>query len=375
LEDAEEEEKTLLTGRYPQQTGALRNYGILDEQVTTIPEILKDNGYATFAVVSTAVLKKKRNLSQGFDYYFNNFRDEMPAQGPARGGRMGFADDANELVYSCLKDNSREPFFLFVNYYDVHSPAVRRGRYKVSFPGDNPDLNRYLAERYSGALSEGDLERIKLYDQAIAYTDDMIGQLLKRLEDKGLMDNTVVIITSDHGQGLGQHDGYWSHGFHLYDEITRVPLIVHLPDMQSGSRIEQQVMLTDLAPAICELAGIEDTFNFPGQSLVFPENLSKRPVFALGTMEDERNDPVTGQFSVRIPQRKIIHTMDGETMLFNIMDDPHELNSQTNAGSAEERKLIKTGYDWYNPELVKRIKPWNLDEDTRAELRALGYLK
>lgn len=213
----------ILTGRYPGHFG-IRSNGMdpLPANTVTLAERLKTAGYHTGAVVGSVVLDKAFGLSQGFDRY----DDEI--SGPATGtlATASLQRKAGEVTTAARSwiAQQQTPWFLWVHYYDPHLP--------------------YSAPARSGKAAHKDP-----YDAEIAYVDEQIGSLLAGIDKE----RTVVVVTADHGEALGQH-GEPDHGFFLYDATLRVPLIIAGPGIKP-SAIKEQVRSIDIAPTIAQLAG------------------------------------------------------------------------------------------------------------------------
>lgn len=258
-----------------------------DPSLETLAERLRAAGYTTAGFTAGAYLDPKFGLAQGFDLF--RARQEGP----------GGTDTANELeegldqVRAWLQEEPSAPFFLFFHTYEVHTPYRAREPYFGRFRGDRPGppggqistrnvagdqdvgfRNRkefiYPTEsfRRGPSLSPRDYDLVRAaYDSGIAYMDHHVARFLGEFEDMGLASNTVVVLTSDHGELLGEHD-LAAHGY-LYDENLLVPLILSLPDGRgAGSVVSDQVRLIDLFPTLLELAGLRPRGPIDGESLL-----------------------------------------------------------------------------------------------------------
>ena len=272
---------SMLTGLEPVRHGV--NYDQpVPTSLTTIAEILRAEGYQTVAVTGGGYLRPEYDFHQGFDtfqYTPTSFED-------------GELTDGLERVSSFLTSRSSQPFFLFFHTYEIHSPYLAREPYYSNFESRAfaaPERVRY-ARRPGAAkgdaaafgftwqedrasepspLPEEQLPLLDaLYDSAIAFTDAALGGLFDQMGELGLERQTVVVLTSDHGESLGE-SGRAGH-YHLYEENIRVPLIVASPGLEPASTvIDRQVRSIDIVPTILDLAGVEATaHNFDGTSLV-----------------------------------------------------------------------------------------------------------
>jgi len=209
----------------------------LDDSQVTLAEILKGNGFATAAVIGTVVLDARFGLHQGFDSYHDRFDAAFESGGIAQ--RRG--EEVSRYALQWLDKRQGERFFLFVHYYDPHDDYVPPEPFAASFPDSS----------YAGE---------------IAYTDHCVGQIIARLKALDLYDSTLIIITSDHGEMLGEHNEA-THSYFIYESALRVPLIFKLPGVRESRRVDELVGLIDVVPTICDLASIEPPTAAQGRSL------------------------------------------------------------------------------------------------------------
>lgn len=220
---------SLLTGLYPFAHGVRLNGSYrLDESYQTLAEAMRSAGYRTFARVAAMVLNREFGLDQGFEVYqdvrapVSTRRRTGPAELPA-----GTISDA---AIGWLRAHRSDRFFLFVHYFDPHHPYEPPEPFRASIPDP--------------------------YDGEIAYTDSQVGRLLAALRELEREADTLVVLTADHGEGLGEHREP-THGFYLYDSTLHVPLILRKPGLiPAGQRVAAQVRLVDVAPTILALTGL-----------------------------------------------------------------------------------------------------------------------
>ena len=375
---------SILTGLYPQTAGILFNYGRLSDKTITMAEILQESGYRTAAVVSTAVLKKSKNLNQGFHEYYHNFGIEE-LRGKIGWEVKGIAKDANRLSLDWLeKIKKDEKFFLFINYYDIHAPYIEHENFKNVFNPASSEFSTYLKREWT-TMPSPDWKRkiITYYDRSIAYTDHSVGELWRKLNDMGFRDNTIVIITSDHGNGLYQHHDYWSHGKYLYDEQIKIPLLLLLPDLDEKLEVSRIVETVDILPTVLDLLGATGPIGIDGKSMVpllEGKDWSKPDrAYAMRKPDDNSGNILPRQFSVRTPESKLISTFEGKKEFYNLDRDPYE---KENIYSRTEKKrgrlisdLLSQGETWFDLKNVKNIIPDAPDPETLKELKSLGYIK
>ena len=221
---------SIMTGQYPIQHG-VRNNGnfVLGKGAHTLAEIMRENGYRTGACVGAFVLDSIFGLNQGFDFYEDRF--------PARGKPMEVlyndrkAGEVTHIGLNWLEKNRGKKFFLWLHYFDPHAT------YSPPAP---------FAEEYQKCP----------YDGEIAYTDQCIGDLFKGLERLGLSKRTIIILTADHGESLGEH-GEATHAIFIYDATLRVPLIIKGPEgvFPKGKSIPALVSNMDILPTVLDLFG------------------------------------------------------------------------------------------------------------------------
>src|SRR5262249_54715419 len=223
------------------ETGVRTNgRGRLDNDLTTLAEVLKRQGYETAAFVASFVLDHKFGLDRGFKTY----DDEI--LGDETGSKALHRDRSGETVVDAalewLTGASSRPFFCWVHLYDPHAP--------------------YLA--HSELFGDEFAERP--YDAEIAYDDRQVGRLMEFLKSRGLDAGTLVVVVGDHGEGLGQHVEP-THGSTLYNATMRVPLLFHRPaQLPSGRRLASNISLVDVFPTILELLGLNPARKISGKS-------------------------------------------------------------------------------------------------------------
>ena len=266
---------TMLTGTIPPYHGVHDNEGYkLSQSNVTLAEILKNNGFATGAIVGTLILDSKYGMDQGFDFYDDNFQNERaPILIFERQG-----EEVERIACQWLDEHQKENMFLFLHFYDPHLTYDAPEPYKHMFldnPNPGPDYRKVL-QNYVNHLQG-------LYAGEVAYTDNCIKGVIEKLKQLGLYESTLIIITSDHGEMLYQHEER-THGYYIYEGNVRIPLIFKVPGAPKPRRIEKTVGLVDIVPTVCSLLGIEGEFEFQGADISpylledDPENL-KRHVY------------------------------------------------------------------------------------------------
>jgi len=255
---------TMFTSLYPIAHGVVKNGLKLSQEHDTIAEHLSAHGYQTAAVLGSFILDSKFGYAQGFSFYDDDFelgKDTAP-KSHLYGIRLdkGFdrrADDTTQRAINWLKKQRHpaRPFFLFIHYWDPHDPYVP----------PEPFLSQFAPDKNHPTQLE---KMIGRYDAEIAFADQEMGRLFEALQQMGIEEDTIVVITSDHGEGLMQH-GCRTHGHNIYEEAVRIPLLFRWPNrIPQGRVFSAPVELVDLAPTILDLVAIKpDGGSFQGQSL------------------------------------------------------------------------------------------------------------
>lgn len=324
---------SLLSGLYPIRHGACYRRPCLNDAVRTLPQWLKTRGYATAAVVSAPYLVSKFSLNRGFDHY----DEQMPRREKRR------ATDVTDAALRWLDRARGRPFFLFVHYFDAHTPLNPPAPFDQVF---DPDYTGpWNGTRFGHAeavmrgeetLSPADREHlIALYDGELAYQDRGLGRLLDQVTNWRLDETTLLVITADHGESLGER-GVWLHATSLYEELLHVPLVWRFPGrLPPGRVIPDPVNLVDLLPTILDLIGQPLPAGLDGVSLrplLTGEKVAHRPGFAFV----DRSPFLVRQFgsrydrdlwAVRHDGWKLIQDSRGPEWLFNLRADPGETDN------------------------------------------------
>ena len=262
---------SILTGRYPTEHHAGEDDWRLDNRFPTLGEIFEKNGYRTAAFSGNFLLFCRR---VGFGRGFQHFEDGSLIERLVETnlgrrihnrlavwhliedvpGRQNAADISNNALRWIKSD--RRPFFVTVNYFDVHEPFMPPRSYFHRFSSARAPLNQYDWPPDIRLPPDQLQELVAAYDASIAYVDDQLGQFLSELDRRGILKNTVVVITSDHGQEFQEH-GYLFHGHSLYWQVIHSPLVILGPGVATNLRIPTPVELQSLPATLLDLAGIK----------------------------------------------------------------------------------------------------------------------
>ena len=235
---------SLMTGHYAQTHGCNFNGSPLALSFDTLAERLQRAGFETAAVASHFYLASRFGLDQGFELYDEELVVEDTKQSARTITSEGLTNRSLDWLEPRIGREDGRPWFLWVHYFDPHHHYLPHEQFAGTFPQEP------ASESFDGDVQV----LVDLYDGEIAFTDRQIGRLLERLEQQGAMANTVVVVTADHGEEFRDHGGLF-HRKTLYEEVVRVPLIVHVPGCEAR-RIEQVVSGVDLLPTMLDLSGV-----------------------------------------------------------------------------------------------------------------------
>lgn len=358
---------SMFTGLTPAEHGADWRSGMRVEP-RTLAEVLAAHGYRTGGfTANTYATARESGLDRGFIHYadFPTFsvaellrgtslarsivdREEWYAAIGIRhliGFRAAPVVEA-ELLEWLDRDDAR-PYFAFVNLFDAHAPYLPPAPYDTAFGPILEGRNPHLVPGRKLTPAEVRAE-IDAYDGSIAYLDERLRLLLDTLRQRGRLDNTIVVLSADHGEEFGEH-GVFTHGHTLYDRVLRVPLLIYAPDrLTSGARVTRMVSLRDLAATILELAAIDDSI--PGRSLMRhvrdplagPDTVLAMVSKASG---NPSHYPVTrgDMWTTIADPHKLIVNGDGERELYDLRQDPDESRDLSDlAGQSPVRARLES---------------------------------
>ncbi len=342
---------TMLTGTYPMKHLVQENVGSkLGDDAVTLAEVLKSNGYQTAGFIGALVLESGTGIEQGFD----TFDDVFVRENKIMEDRSGIQKDAGSVKRSFLRwldHRNTAPFFSFVHFYDAHAPY-------------DPPPAFAPAVREPKALYRGELQ----------YVDSVIGEIFEELSKRNLLSNTIIVITGDHGEMLGEH-GESGHGFFIYQESLHVPLLFVLPDHKAG-KSDTVVELVDLMPTILDVLGVAVPETVQGKSVAPVFNgakVSDEIAYSesLTAMQHFGAEPLRG---VQDHRYKYIDSLKPE--LYDLNKDPQEMNNIV----LQEKQIasrMKTGLQSivskYNAAADKR-QVRSLSPEQQEQLAALGYI-
>jgi len=343
----------------------------LTDNFTTLAEILKKNGYKTAAVTGSFVLDSRFGLEQGFDFYednlggYNNRVAKRQWQGHKYGRFERPAGEVSNIAINWLQNNYESNFFLWVHFFDPHRPYNPPQKYKL----------------------KNEKRRYKLYDGEIAYTDYELGKVLNELKRKELIDNTLIIIASDHGEILGEHVHYYNgqryngHGLFTYEGELRAALIVKLPDViPKAKQIPQMVKVSDITPTILDVLKIKEKIKFDGKSLrplIVGNSTRNLTELYCETMVPYLRFNRSSVRALRTEKQKIIYLpKEEDVLLYDIVKDREEQINLFDEKNKDHVGLFNKLLSYVKKIDSKQTNPTRImDEETIEKLRSLGYLK
>ncbi|MHC5102646.1 MAG: sulfatase-like hydrolase/transferase [Planctomycetota bacterium] len=365
---------TMLTGTIPPYHGIHDNLNyMLADSNLTLAEMLKASGYTTGGIISSYVLEDGFGLGQGFDTYDDEF-DEIDNQLGAE--RRGGEVSAHAIKW--LDENRDEDFFLFLHYYDPHSPYDPPEPYRGLFGSIAAAEAIGLTDNTSLTADTDEKKKVfKLtYAEELAYTDHCIGQVINKLKSLDLYDSTLLIITGDHGEAFGEREEM-GHGYYIYQESIHVPLIVKLPGQQTAKTVSGAVGLIDITPTVCSLLGIETPQYIQGRDLSGalidePSEDDDRYIYSESLLATKYN--ASPLLAVTGNRFKYIQTARPE--LYDLIDDPGETHNLVDAQSQRARILQDVLGVMLEESLAAGTpdSALELDEESLKKLQSLGYV-
>jgi len=387
---------SLFTGLYPAAHRTTQENWTLSAELVTLAEVFAAHGYETVGIVSNPMLSTERGFDQGFQRYHPSWSqaDELRRQPNWISTR-----EVERFLFTRAVDR---PFFAFVNLNGAHSPYDSCG----------PECDRWVVDReiaqhssdwhayYLGRRepNPADLAHIgQRYDAELRRVDAFVGKIIDSLEQTGVLDDTIVVVTSDHGENLGDH-GHVDHVFTLYESTTRIPLIVRFPRaFEPGTRDALPAQLPDVHATLLALTGFaEEAPDQQGVDLRAPRARADRPLlleyakpvqslsivrYWANEAEQRRLERWNRSLGATIDRGyKLIVASDGERELYDLRSDPDETKNLIGEASEAGRIATLTRRldelrTTYAEARVAPAEPAPLEEETRRALEAIGYLE
>ena len=386
---------TLFTGKYPHNHGTPRNGFTVNPDNEMLPEILLRAGMTTVGFAGSFALDSRFGFAQGFARYDEEFDILVGDWGVDQNQRL--ASNVTAAVRRYLDERGvPNRLFLFAHYFDPHRPYTAMAPYDTLYDSRGrrglqpiPLLKSGTAFLPEEARREARRHELQ-YAAEISYTDEQIGLLIADLRDRGILDDALLVITTDHGESLWEHEEQFDHGFTVYQSTMHSVLMIRLPGGESGGRrVEETVASVDVLPTILEYLGMRPPADVDGEAVELrniDRPMSERVRFGEATkpwrgLEDYGWANSLKARCVRKGRHKLIVTRyKRREELYDVVSDPSELHDlladPSSAHEALARELRAELEDWAaSGEPLPSVFDPSQREETRARLRSLGYLR
>jgi len=376
---------SMLTGLYPEEHGAghATVFTPLAEDVGTVSERLSAAGYRTIAHVGGGYVGRAYGLDRGFDEWLDRHGATLESVLPE--------------TLAALSEAGGEPFFLFLHTYGVHGPYKHPDRFpSFRVPGRSEPkpiwrevASMTLHQHLDLGRFSGPGDAIAGYDSCIRFVDDQVGRLLDFLERRGMLDDSLIVVTSDHGESFLERGRYISHGYTFFEEEVRVPLVVRVPGAERTGRSDVLVDSTDVAALLLEVAGVAPSEPLSGASpLARIEGRTPRRELVRGgsaytgglygrtaRWKVMTAVPSMGAHGLRQPT-SLLPDFDGDEQVYEVSADPGEIRNLTGELARHPAEV------WTLHQQLGRLQQPGrgnasrefLDSEQARRLEALGYL-
>lgn len=375
---------SVLTSLWPATHGTKQDPSVLPEQAVMLSEVFKQSGFSTATVLANGYVSDRFGFDQGWDHYTNFIRDNKPTG----------AEYVFKAAGDWIEQNKDKRFFVYIQTIDPHVPYDPPAEFLSMYdsqPYEGIVQPRQTASQLEQAkrnpptvtFTDRDRQRLAaLYDGEVSYHDRELGKFIDRLKQLGLWENTLFVITADHGEEFYDHQSY-GHGHTLYEELLHVPLIFRFPaGIPKGTRIDSVATTVDIGPTLMDAVGLPAPPTFEGQTLWGTMRGQPRPgpMVAFSDFLDDRR-AITGSH-----YKLILKGINAE--YYDLARDPHEQNkldsSRMPVASRYLRMLIgqflgaTNRAKWLEAEQGRPVNRFgaqttNVDQEMRQQIRALGY--
>jgi arylsulfatase A-like enzyme len=387
---------------------------VLPDRIITLAEILSQQGYTTVGLSNTPLVSAATNLDRGFSHFSLGGRFNSPIKGRlnpfqnfiSKRYRRFFKSRYGKGTPWAVKEvkkwagrlkEEHVPFFIFAHFVETHLPYHPPAQYRQRFLSDSvllkeaERLDQNPSKYFTGKVpwGEREFELLRcLYDAEINYLDHCLGEIFACLREMGVLDQTLIIITADHGENLGEHQ-LMDHQYCVYDTLLRIPLIIRYPGIwEKGKESTDLVQTIDIVPTICDLLNLKKD-DFAGQvqgiSLLSPEKRDVavseywypwlRPFKKYPDFDTSRFE--ISYTAIRKGEHKLIRTSDGRVELYHLKDDPGEGNNLIEKAPEKVKELEVLLDRWLKdnhlPTLPGKTEE-GFDQDIKEQLEGLGYL-
>jgi len=356
------------------------NESILDDRFLTLAEVLRDQGYVTFGIVASPWIQRDFNYQQGFED-FVDFRENVLIRKPVSAGMVA------EKVLDWLSRRRQRPFFLYCHLEEPHPPWLEKSPWltaeesstKFFDAGCTHIPNQSEREHVSDQKKRN---LIAKYDGAILYADEQIGRIVARLRKMGLENKTIIAISTDHGYELLDH-GTATHAHCPYQEVVRIPLVVHVggPTKISRSFIRRG-RIFDIGPTLLHLAGVAPPMSWEGTSLLKKNRIPPKYEFTFGFDVQSVRSVHYKLIYQKIQEKKKQYWKSPGFEFYDLSADPGETRDLSALNLPEfvimKKDLLQYRQDLLQKEFIPGImfpKKLRLDKNTTKKLKTLGYLQ
>jgi len=380
----------MFTSRYPQEHGAKLNGFAIPEtsKFLFLPQIFQKHGYKNGAFVSAWVLSSRlTKLDRFFDVYDQDLNRKYQMI-----NSMRWAEDVAPRAISWMRQNKDNPFFLWVHFFDPHSPYEFREEFDVTETTGAPD---HTKDRGQDVV----MDDVRAYNSEIKYTDHYIGQVIDAVDEMGLGEDTLIVLTADHGESLGERK-FQGHARRLWESIVRVPLIMRWTGTIDAGQVEEaKVSIIDIMPTIIDMTikksqpDVVIPTEFAGRSLssnvLEQENLPDRIVRFVAFAGQKwlapkwlaklwlRDLDFPLRLGYRQGDKKVVWTPENETVeIVGLGEDPFALHPETpSEGSRAFERETDALTKWFRATHLEENGENRMTSKDREALKSLGYLQ
>jgi arylsulfatase A-like enzyme len=387
---------TLLTGLSPSVHQAIRYDSMVPYDLETLAEYMQDSGYITHAIGSQPFMANRNDFAQGFhgyDFYPKKHANSLigwlqAGLFPEKNKAWASTEDLTDSTLAWLRTKASKDFFLWTHYYDPHMPYTPPAEFLPE--GEAPPA---IGDRFKGPLksvragyltpAKEEREWIRaLYDGEVRHVDANVGRLLAEMKNLGIYNDSLIILTSDHGEEFWEHDGF-EHGHSLYNELLSVPLLVKLPDCISKGMVDDPVSNEQVLPSILDICRINhDSKNLtnrslPGLHITNNTQSESGPIVSTGVLYYENRE------SVIFGGIKYIRSLlSGREEVYDLNRDPAESTDIADASreAIEEARgiLDRHGKKAEKLRAIHQLTEGQgtvMDQDALQNLKSMGYLE
>lgn len=365
---------SMLTGFYPSRLGLTTNRSALPSDVKTLAAVLSERGFTTAAFVNSLLVSQEFGFAKGFKTFKRLAKGKQP---------QGIAPRIINLAKRWLQEIQGRNFFLFLHFYDVHSDYVSQPHYKRQFAGSysgavDGTTEQLLAFR-KGDLSLDDKDKkhlIDLYDAGVRQLDDRLQGFFDFLQQQDLLEKSILIVTSDHGEEFLDHGGVL-HGRTQYQELIHVPLILRGPNIPQARRIKDIVSLVDIMPTVLGILEISIPSGIEGWDLspLWQETSTQIPSRLIFAEADHNNEENDIKRAIRNSRYKLHYDLlSKERALYDLESDPHERIDIAPREAPTIEKLLQA-LEKFMKGSRKSDRTATLSAENIEKLKRLGYVQ